>query len=164
MVLKEVKEPGEPLNLLLESPLSMAFIPAGNPWPRNFEWSTKSKKNHSPEWFKDLIDDTHRGWYLRAGASTKAGAERLVWELHRCKRRREVLLFEGFAPLKAKHKVVAEKLRDAVKGETDSHIVSPDEIVAGKLEVYLWPITGISGWDSDEPPGCSKIPPVVWVH
>ena len=164
MMVEKVEEPGKPLHLLLESPLSAAFTPAGNPCPRNFEWSTRSKGNHSSKWFKDWIDKMHRGWYLRAGASTKAGAERLLWELHRCKRQRDVLLFEGFAPLKAKHKEVAEKLRYAVKGETSSHIVSPDEIVAGKLEVYLWPITGISGWDSNEPPAYGKIPPVVWVH
>ena len=36
MVKETVKEPGKPLNLLLESPLSMAFAKAGNPWPRNF--------------------------------------------------------------------------------------------------------------------------------
>ena len=164
IVVKVVKEPGEPLNLLLESPLSIAFTQDGNPWPRNFEWSTKSKNNQLPKWFKDRLGSDHKGWYLRAGASTKAGAERLVWKLHRCKPQREVLLFEGFAPLKGtKHKEVAERLRDAVTGETGSPIVSPDKIVDGQSKVDLWPITGISGWDSDEPPGCSTIPPVVWV-
>ena len=75
LVVRAVQKEGKSLNLLLEAPLSMAFTKAGNPWPRNFEWSTRSQGNDSPQWFKDLIDPSERFWYSRAGASTKAGAE-----------------------------------------------------------------------------------------
>ena len=162
-VTEAVQKEGNPLNLLLEAPLSMAFTEDGNPWPRNFEWSTKSKGNDSPEWFKDLIDPSERFWYSRAGASTKAGAERLIWRLRRCKRRRQVRLFEGAASLKADHHEVADKLRQVVKGEIGCPIVSPNEITAGRKHTHLWPITGIEGWDSHKPPKDSMIPPVVWI-
>ena len=61
---------------------------------------------------------SERSWYSRAGTSTKAGTERLIWELRRCKRRREVRLFEGAASLNAGHHEVADKLREVVKGKT----------------------------------------------
>ena len=175
MVVKEVKEPGDTLNLLLESPLSMAFNSAGNPWPRSFEAKPR-KWDQSPRWFGDLKDDTHRGWYRQAGTLTMAGAARLLWKLHECKRQRTIQLFEGFAPRKkgpksqtGDHAKVAGKLRDVVRGKTDCPIVPPSEITAAYISrsdlkyTQLWPITGIEGWDSDEPPEDCKIPPVVWV-
>lgn len=161
MVVEEVGKLGKPLNLLLEDPLSMAFTKAGNPWPRSFEAKPK-KWNLVPKWFEDLKDGTHRGWYRQAGTLTKAGAERLIWKLCRCKRQREVRLFEGSASLKADHHKVAEKLREVVKGEIGCPIVSPNEITAGRKYTDLWPITGIEGWDSHKPPK-DGIPPVVWV-
>ena len=169
-VTEAVKKPGKPLNLLLESPLSMAFDTDGNPQPRIFEWSTKSQGNHSPKWSKNFIDGTHRGWYYQAGATTRGGAERLIWELHKRIRRREIRLFEGFVPRKkgdkqkpGDHAKVAAKLRNVVKGEIVCPIVHPHQITDGRLSAHLWPITGIEGWDSNEPPADCMIPPVVWI-
>ena len=142
----------KPLHLVLEAPLSMAFTEDGNPWPRTFE---------------GLIDGIPRGWYYQAGATTRGGAERLMWKLRRCKRRRPIRLFEGFIPRErgAEHQAgdharVAEQLRGVVKGETGCPIVRPDEITAG---LQVWPISGIEGWDSNKPPKDNMIPPVVWV-
>ena len=164
-----------PLNLLLEAPLSMAFTKDGNPWPRSFE-AKPEKWNQVPRWFEDLKDSTHRGWYRQAGPLTMAGAARLIWKLHRCKRQREVQLFEGFAPRKkgsksqkGDHAKVVEMLREVVKTKTDCSIVYPCEITAAYTTrpphkyTQLWPITGIEGWDSNEPPADCMIPPVVWV-
>ena len=163
LVVKAVQKKGKSLNLVLEAPLSMAFTEAGNPWPRNFEWSTRSQGNDSPQWFKDLMDPSERFWYSRAGSSTKAGAERLIWELRRCQRGREVRLFEGAASLNADHHEVADRLREVIKGEIGCPILSPKEITASRKNTYLWPITGIEGWDSHKPPKESMIPPVVWI-
>ena len=178
MVVEEVKKPGRsenPLYLLLEAPLSMAFTEDGNPWPRSFEAKPK-KWNRVPGRFEDLKDRTHRGWYRQAGAVTKGGAERLVWELRRCVRQREIRLFEGFVPRKkgdeqqpGDHAEVVETLRDVIKWKTGCPIVPPCEIRAAYTlrpsceYTQLWPIIGIEGWDSNEPPADCMIPPVVWI-
>lgn len=175
MVVEEVGKSCKPLNLLLEAPLSMAFTEDGNPWPRSFE-SKRKQWNPVPRWFKDLITDDFKGWYHQTGPNTTAGAVRLIWKLNRCERQREIRLFEGFAPRekgakskKGDHAIVAEKLRGVVKGETGCPIVPPDEITtaypsrSSHKYTQVWPITGIEGWDADKPPGCSSIPPVVWV-
>lgn len=178
-VKEKVKESAKPLNLLLEAPLSLAFDTAGNPMPRSFERSRSlqaglNKGKSSPEWVENFIEGGyHKGWYYQAGPLVLVGAERLIWELRRCMRRREVRLFEGFVPRESKkeesksadgdHGKVAEKLRDVVKGKTGCPIVRPYEITAGRQYAYLWPITGIEGWDSHKPPEDIMIPPVVWV-
>ena len=165
----EVEKPNTPLNLLLEAPLSIAFTADGNPTARFFE----SKTNSKPLEFARLMDGTHRGWYYNAGANTMAGAVRLIWELRKCMRRREIRLFEGFAPRESKeegnksspgdHAKVADKLRDVVKGEIVCPIVHPYQITDGRRSAHLWPITGIEGWDSHNPPKGRMIPPVVWL-
>ena len=182
-VIEEVERPcrsNRPLYLLLEAPLSMAFTKDGNPWPRSFE-AKPENWNRVPKWFEDLKDGTHRGWYRQAGTLTMAGAARLIWQVHKCKRQRNIRLFEGFAPRgketesqktgsrKGDHAKVVEKLREVVKGKTGCPIVPPCEIAAAYTSrpapkyTQLWPITGIAGWDSNEPPEDCKIPPVVWV-
>lgn len=178
-VTEAVKKLSEPLNLLLESPLSMAFDTVGNPMPRSFERSRSLQAalkgdSSKPKWVEHFIEGgNHKGWYYQAGPQVMAGAERLIWELRRCTRRREVRLFEGFAPRESKkegtessvgdHAKDAAKLRDVVKGETGCPIVHPFEITAGRQYTNLWPITGIGGWDFHKPPKDSMIPPVVWV-
>ena len=163
----EVEKPHKPLNLLLEAPLSIAFTTDGNPTARVFE----SKKESTPPKLAELMDDTHRGWYYNAGANTMAGATRLIWELRKCKRRRDIRLFEGYAPreserrdeIKSKkgdHAKVVRQLRALVKGEIRCPVLSPGKIT---VDLHVWPIVGIEGWDSHKPPKDNMIPPVVWV-
>lgn len=168
IVINEVEKPNKrskQLNLLLEAPLSMAFDLAGNPTARRFELGDETNGAQGKAGrFGNLLASKKRGWYAQAGASTRGGAERLLWSLNRCKRQRMVRLFEGFAPVKEpNHDKVANRLREVVRGQTHCPILSSHELLVDSTREHLWPIPGISGWDSTEPPAISNIPPVVWV-
>ena len=104
---QEVRMAGsQPLNLLLEAPLSVAFQPNGNPTRRKC----------------DSQDDKHRDWYVNAGATTLIAASHLLWALANCQGQRDVRLFEGFvsfkppeAKPKSKAEQIAEHKRDVLK-------------------------------------------------
>ena len=115
----------QPLNLLLEAPLSVAFHQNGNPTRRCC----------------DTYKGKHRDWYVNAGATTLIAACRLLWALHRCERQRDVRLFEGFASFKSaqdtpktkaareeKHKDDALDLKNAVWTRHNAELFDPGKL------------------------------------
>jgi hypothetical protein len=74
----------DPLNLVLEAPLSVAFTQAGNPTGRTVE-----KRGNKT-----------RYWYVGLGSSVLLAAAYLLRRLHDGPRRREIRLFEGFVSFK----------------------------------------------------------------
>ena len=74
----------QPLNLLIEAPLSVAFQKDGNPTRRSC----------------DSQGGKHRDWYVNAGATTLIAAGYLLRALHGCRIQRDVRLFEGFISFK----------------------------------------------------------------
>ena len=135
------KTSGQPVNLVLEAPMSMAFNAEGNPTGRTFE----QKAGHAP-----------RYWYLGAGASVLLASLFLLRRVCTVPPRREIRLFEGFVSFKLKgsksdHIADARALHNAaVRG--DGIRYNEDEIVqAGQqLESILRQINGAAG-----------IPPVI---
>ena len=125
---KEIqKDVKEPLNLLIEAPLSVAFREDGNPTRR----------------ICDSQNDKYRDWYVNAGAATLIAASWLLWELQGCQGQRDVRLFEGFASFKPKtgkskskvqkeeaHKEDVRKLKEAVWTDTKAgvRIFGPEEL------------------------------------
>ena len=132
-----------PLNLLLEAPLSMAFDPDGNPMIRGFE---------TPEGIGP------RRWYFNAGASTMHSAATILDELSRCRLRRRIRLFEGFAPLQgADDAEVADMLRQLILNPYPGAIIPPNQIIAPEAGT-LRPIIGISEREPRIPPVISVLP------
>ena len=75
----------QPLNLLIEAPLSVAFRQNGNPIRRNC----------------DICDGMRREWYVNAGAATLVAAGYLLRAIHGCQRQREVKVVRGFCFIQA---------------------------------------------------------------
>ena len=99
---------GEPLNLVLEAPLSCSFNKAGNPTGRSVE-----KRGSAT-----------RYWYVGAGAAVLLGSLDLVGSLRSSRPVRNIRLFEGFASFKDKatsHTKDVEDLRD-IFWNTESEI------------------------------------------
>ena len=123
---REVLEGGrQPLNLLLESPLSVAFQQNGNPTRRSC----------------DSQYGKHRDWYVNAGATTLIAASYLLRALYGCQRQRNVRLFEGFVSFKssearpgskaervAAHKKDVLKLKNAVWTGANAQITDPGKL------------------------------------
>ncbi len=131
---------GDPMNLVIEAPLSMAFEKEdGNPVGRNME-----KQGHK-----------HRYWYVGAGAMLTVAADHFLQRLLDQDLKREVHLFEGFVSFKnsgekSDHKGDAETLRDAVfEGR-------PQEVggILSSNEHHLENLPGLR-------PYLSGIPPIV---
>ena len=125
-VIEEAQKPGkEPLNLLLEAPLSVAFNNSGNPTRRRCDTSKDGK---------------HRDWYVNAGATTLTAADHLLRKLNGCQIKREVRLFEGFVSFKAKgasknqkereqeHKCDVLRLKNAVWNRSTACIFAPEKL------------------------------------
>lgn len=128
------KNTHEELNLLLEAPLSMAFDHQKNPMRRSFE-------------------DLDHAWYRNSGAAMMLAAIRLIDRLDSTDRKREVRLFEAYAPLKdADHARVAAALREVVKQRIQERFVKPSDIAPeAKCLLPAYRLTNEDG----------KIPPVV---
>lgn len=119
-IVEECSSPGEPLNLLIEAPLSVAFTREGHPSGRSVE----RRQGQQP-----------RYWYLGLGCGVMVAAMHLVRAM--CDRgvARDVRLFEGFASFKQKgiassHTADVEKLREIV-WHPEAHpraIVGPREL------------------------------------
>ena len=91
---KEIqKDVKEPLNLLIEAPLSVAFTKDGNPTLR----------------ICDSQDGKKRRWYVNAGGTTLIAASWFLRELKECQGQREVRLFEGFLSFKSRNTVPKNK-------------------------------------------------------
>lgn len=76
----------EPLNILLEAPLSVAFNENGNPTGRKIE----RRENQT------------RYWYVGPGCSVLVAATHLLRAIYDVTPSREIRLFEGFASFKPK--------------------------------------------------------------
>ena len=79
-------EPGRPLNLTLEAPLSAAFGASGNPAGRSIE-----RKGAE-----------HRYWYAGLGCQVTMAAAYLLRAINDAKCERQIRLFEAFVSFKVK--------------------------------------------------------------
>lgn len=112
-------ESNEPLNLVLEAPLSVAFSANGNPTGRAVE-----KRNEQT-----------RYWYVGLGCSVLVAATYLLRSIHDQRFDREIRLFEGLVSFKPTGKVSSHTadvmlLRDIVwnKNPSVGRIVDADEL------------------------------------
>jgi len=151
-MLELVASNGNPLNLLIEAPLSVAFNERGNPTGRRIERRGKQT----------------RYWYVGLGCSVLVAATYLLRSIHDAQSKREIRLFEGFASFKPKgirssHRDDVLNLRRVIwDGDpTYGRIVapwrlaaSPDHrlqsafVVAG-MDFGVPPVVELSGWASD---------------
>lgn len=102
-LVRQVGEPGPPLHLVLEAPLSAFFDAQGNPVGREGERRGSQT----------------RYWYAGLGCVVKVAALFLLEALARAERARELRVFEGFVSFKDKeiasnHVADVEALRRAV--------------------------------------------------
>ena len=116
------EETGEPLNMLIEAPLSVAFNKKRNPTFRTVEWWDDSKGNKQ-----------YRGWWYNAGASTMVAAGYLLRSVSDCETKREVRLFEGLVSFKPQDDTSSdikdvEALRDSVWDPTRRCVYGPCDL------------------------------------
>jgi hypothetical protein len=112
-------QPGDPMNLLIEAPLSVAFSVHGNPTGRSVE---KRK------------GEVSRFWYTGPGAAVLAAAQHLIRAVVDAGPRREIRLVEGFASfkrgdMKSSHSGDVVALRQVVHGLGDGRIVAPEALL-----------------------------------
>ena len=126
LAIRKVQESDQPtLNLLIEAPLSVAFQQNGNPTRRRC----------------DSRGNKHRDWYVNAGATTLIATGYLLRELNKCRRTRQVRLFEGFVSFKtsnhsprskkariASHNNDVRSLKKAVWNPKTADIFDPGEL------------------------------------
>ena len=127
---------GEPLNLLIEALLSVAFNSSGNPVGRSFE----------------RLGSQHRYWYEGLGCVVMTSALYLLRGLNDSQPQREVRLFEGFVTFKPRdipssHRADVEALRAVVFDGTQvgSRVIAPSEfpITATDLVVSAFAVAGL---------------------
>jgi hypothetical protein len=133
---------GEPLNLVLEAPLSSAFGPSGNPAARCGE----------------RRGSQCRYWYSGPGPAVTIAALYILRALHASARSRELRLFEGFVSVKDRsvpsdHLADVVALRDVVAsgGTKVGRFVAPSVLDGhgpGEVESTL----GLLGLDPTPPP------------
>jgi hypothetical protein len=114
-VVEQVRSSKEPVNLLLEAPLSVAFNEAGNPTGRTVE---------------KMAGFGPRYWYLGLGCCVLTAATYLLRGLVNCCPEAEIRLFEGFVSFKEKGKKSSHKddvlaLRSAAWNLSASAVVKP---------------------------------------
>lgn len=119
---------GEPLNLLIEAPLSVAFNTTGNPTGRSVE----------------RRQDQTRYWYVGPGCSVLVAATYLLRSIHDARPDRDIRLFEGLVSFKPKgaqssHRDDVLNLRKIIwEGATQSgRIVPPEDLVASREDTLL---------------------------
>jgi len=110
---------GEPMNLLIEAPLSVAFSLDGNPTGRSIE----ERKGKAP-----------RFWYTGPGAAVLVAAQHLIRAVVDAKPRRDIRLIEGFASFKKKdmkssHAGDVAALRQIVHGQGGGRVVVPEALL-----------------------------------
>jgi hypothetical protein len=130
-----------PLNLLVESPLSVAFNEHGNPTGRAIE------KRESQT----------RYWYVGLGCSVLVAATYLLRAIHDANPRREIRLFEGLASFKRKgvrssHSNDVINLRKVIlDGGSTSGFVVPAEQLAASPKHQLHSAFLVAGMDFGVP-------------
>jgi hypothetical protein len=132
---------GEPLNLVLEAPLSVAFAQSGNPTGRAIE----------------RRDGKSRYWYVGLGCSVLVSVTYLMRAISDAGPRREVRLFEGFVSFKPKgrpsnHGDDVMNLRRVIHGEQAVGRVVPPEALASSPEHTVLSAFAVSGMDFGVPP------------
>lgn len=113
-------QPGRPMNLVLEAPLSAAFTGSGNPAGRSMERSGKE----------------HRYWYAGLGCQVTVAAAYLLRGVLESNSRREIRIFEAFVSFKSKESASShiQDVRNirAVAWCEENHngcIIAPDELL-----------------------------------
>lgn len=148
LLIKEVQIPGQPLNLLLEAPLSVAFNKDGNPAHRATDIEA---------------DKRARGWWYQTGPLTILATGHLLRRVQDCGVRREVRLFEGFVSFKSAgsisdHEADVSRLRCAAWDPMQKFVTGPDKLkVPGSESDTLESAFKFSGMDFGLPPvvkGC----------
>ena len=120
LVLQEVQVTGQPLNLLLEAPLSAAFNQSRNPTGRSIESiDGKNRKNRK-----------HRYWYEGPAGNLVVASGYLLRAMLDCEIQREVRLFEGFVSFKpsktkSSHTKDVKRLRKAAWNPTPDCVFAP---------------------------------------
>jgi hypothetical protein len=118
-ILDLVETSGEPVKLMIEAPLSVAFDKSGNPTGRSIEKQ----------------DGKTRYWYNGLGCGVMVAAMYLLREIQLSAPNRTVLLFEAFVSykdrkIKSDHRRDVRLMREVVKdpaGRRQS-IISPEEL------------------------------------
>ncbi len=141
LVVQKAKKIGEPLNLLLEAPLSAAFNEACNPTGRSFEKSE---------------DGQHPYWYENAGGVLIVATGHLLRAVVDCERQREVRLFEGFVSFtpkgdKSTDTYDALSLRKAVWNTTSASLFGPGDLKMKESDT-LKSALAFAGMDFGIPP------------
>lgn len=131
-----------PVNLVVEAPLSVAFDKAGNPTGRKIE--------------KQGVKT--RYWYVGLGCTVMVAALYLVKAISEIQASTEVRLFEGFVSFKAKgvrsnHSRDVELLREVVMDQTKfpGAVVPPDALRMSESDV-LQSAFLVAGIDIGVPP------------
>lgn len=131
-----------PLNLLLEAPLSVAFGANGNPTGRSVE------KRESQS----------RYWYVGVGCSVLVAATYLLRSLHDLSRSREIRLIEGLVSFKPKgtrssHTRDVTALRQVVWAPQSpiGRIVAPEDLASREGDRVMSAFL-VSGMDFGVPP------------
>ena len=135
-----------PANLLIESPLSVAFTATGNPAPRTIErWGRR-----------------RRDWYSGAGAAVLLATLHLLRRVASAAPPRPLRLVEGFVSFKRRrtrssHAVDVARLRDVAwsTGATAGRIVAPGDLKTDPGD-RLASAFAVAGMDAG-------VPPVVYV-
>lgn len=127
-----------PINFVVEAPLSIAFDANGNPVGRSFE-----KRGAST-----------RYWYSGLAASISIASMHLIHAIASARSGQLVRLFEGFATFKPKgksnHIADVEALRRVVKRE-QGEIIPPDRF-AGNTDDNVQSLFKVMGIDAGVPP------------
>lgn len=151
-LLELVASNGNPLNLLIEAPLSVAFNESGNPTGRMVE----------------RRGEQTRYWYVGLGCSVLVAATYLLRSIYDGRYKREIRLFEGLASFKPKgirssHCDDVLNLRRVIwDGDSKfGRIVAPGQLAASPdhrlqsaflvagMDFGVPPVVELSGWASD---------------
>ena len=141
-IIEAAGEAGQPLNLLIEAPLSAAFDKGLNPIPRSIERKFFQGRNQV------------RAWHFRTGAVPLLSAMTLLRLVSRSTPARDVRLFEGFGAFEwagAPGEEVVLALWAAVRGRDRQRIRGPETLVSGEDDILL-PAFTIDGTDIGIPP------------
>ena len=137
LVIAAAGEAGQPLNLLIDAPLSAAFDKGLNPIPRSIERKFFRGRNQV------------RAWHFGTGAVPLLSAMTLLRLVSRTTLARDVRLFEGFGAFEwagAPGEEVVLALWAAVRGRNRQHIRGPETLVSGEDDILL-PAFTIDGGD-----------------
>ena len=139
IVLETVSFSGNPLNLLLEAPLSVAFTKEGNPTHRKTDRRGPNER---------------RDWYSGPGAAVLLSATYLLRAMSHTNLYRDVRLFEGFKSFKrtpSSHLSDAKALWQIVRHRDRSAITAPNDLQATASDTIVSAFA-VAGMDFGIPP------------